>query len=197
MIEQDNDTGGVRAITTGLPHAEACPTRTYVGPIAHTPDGRIDMARTRVRCEAPGCENVVLMSQSVSFISCVATTGLTGLGSFIIQCGELQHHCCSPSCAAVAHARCMGRHVYPAVAALFAAHESGTLTLDGPLGTVRLTPADERDPLTTRTLAALRTRGTVTRRSAPRPNRRQSPAQETATTATPPPRSDLNGSYGA
>lgn len=157
----DTDTG-VRAIT-GLPHEDACPTRAYVGPIAFSADGRIDMARTRVKCEAPGCENVILMSQSISFISCVATTGLTGLGSFIVQCGELQHHCCSPACAAVAHSRCMGRHVYPAVAALFAAHESGTLTLDGPLGTVRITPAEADDPLTARTLAALRTRGTVTR----------------------------------
>lgn len=153
------------AIISRLPHAEACATREYVGAIAHTLDGRIDTARTHIRCEAPGCANVILMAQSVSFISCVATTGLTGLGSFIIQCGELQHHCCSPACAAVAHSRCMGRHVYPAVAALFAAHESGTLALDdGPLSHVRITPAEADDPLTARTLAALRDQGSVSRR---------------------------------
>jgi hypothetical protein len=131
-----------------------CPTRHYVGPILLNRDGRVDTDRQMIRCERPGCTNILLIKDAKSFITCMATTG-GDLGSFIIQCGEEQHFCCCVECAVLAHVACMLHHVMPAMLALEDAKASGELQ-GAILGRVMLTPSD---PVAERTMRQLKKAG--------------------------------------
>lgn len=145
----------------GVLVGQTCGLTEYVGQIVLHQDRRVDPDRTYVRCAAHrlnGCERVVLMAKSVSYAACLATTGESGLGAFIIQCGEEQHFCCSAECALVAHVYCMANHVYPVVAAVLRARESGVLRA-ADVATARLVPATADDADAARTIKQLATRG--------------------------------------
>jgi len=147
--------------------ADTCDLTEYAGPVYLTRDKRVDADRTHIRCAAhriSGCENVVLIGLSVSYIACMATTGGTGLGSFILQCGEEQHFCCSPECALAAHAYCLLHHIRPAINAVFASRQSGKIAAADVAGVI-LSPASADDTDAARTIRQLRTRGQATGRA--------------------------------
>ena len=162
----------------GVLVGETCGLTEYVGRVVLHRSGRVDPDRTRVRCGAHvvnGCDNTFLIAESVSYVACLATTGGTGLGAFVIQCGEEQHFCCSPECALVAHAYCLMYHIRPAIAAVFASRESGRIAA-ADVAAVTLTPASADDTDARRTIRQLRTHGVAT-------GKRQPPKRITTKTA--------------
>ncbi len=77
-----------------------------------TASNQVDLERTRIRCEGPGCANELVMADAFSaVIVTLAMPGNRRIAS--VQCPEEQHFCCSDACMEAAVIACLREHTRP------------------------------------------------------------------------------------